>query len=159
MKIIIINPSKYRNTLLKRNSPLVPPIFFHKISIGSLALFIIRTWSSVPYYATWISISSNLIKVDYTLFLLIYGFKQLLNLSLNYRHISLTYERGLILNFYNTALTDLTELKQTNACPDGLKGFIVSSSNFYSSLSIFYKKVFGSFNLYGIHILLCYSPL
>jgi len=38
-------------------------------------------------------------------------------------------------------LADLTESKQTNAWPLDLKGFRVSWSNFYSSLSIFYSKL------------------
>jgi hypothetical protein len=44
MKITINNPRICRNNLLNINKPLlVPPIFFHIISMGSLAKFISNT--------------------------------------------------------------------------------------------------------------------
>lgn len=50
IKSTISNPRICRKSLLNMNRPLlVPPIFFHIMSIGSLAKFIIKTCSSNPY--------------------------------------------------------------------------------------------------------------
>ena len=58
-------PNVYRNILLNIKSPLFPPMFFHKMSIGSLAIFIMSTVSLMTKEELALaSSSSNLIKVD-----------------------------------------------------------------------------------------------
>ena len=58
-----------RKSLLNRKRPLFdPPRFFHKMSIGSLAMLTSKTYSLTwPNCWTYTSISSNLMNVDCTL--------------------------------------------------------------------------------------------
>ena len=131
------NPKKYKIILLNMKRPLFPPKFFHNRSLGSLARLVIKIWSSPPLCITCKSNSSNLIKVEVALSLSGAGEIAYLILSLRWRQKSLAYFQGPILNYCSIMFTDCIESKHTKAWPEGLKGFIISFINFYSSLSIF----------------------
>ena len=66
---------------------------------------------------------------------------------------------GVSLKCCRTRFTDLIESKQTKACPEGLKGFNVSSINLFSKRSILSSNKSGFFKRRGMQQLKYASPL
>lgn len=146
---------------LNINKPrLEPPMFFHIISIGSLARLIKSTSSFilVTCYSIYASWSSNLIKVDCPLSLSEPVMHEE-SFSLICIPTSFAYLAGVSLKCYRTKFTDLIESKQMKAWPEGLNGLSVSSSNLFSKRSILSSNKVGFFNWWGMQQLKYASPL